>query len=247
MTNNIIASVVIGASIIVGAYLFSEKTTTIQTTPTVIGTIQVSGEGEAKTTPDTVIISAGASVYQSPTQEQAYKSMNESINKIQEVAKAAGIEANKIQTSQFSLTEEYNWENGVRSSAGYSASSTITISVEKKDTSVVNSLLDQIAQIPNIVINNIGYDLSDKTLPYTDARVKALQDAKNKAEQIAKETGVTITGVQSVAENVSFDGGYYPAFAGSMAMDMNAKRDVADISLGEKLYSVNVNITYSIK
>ncbi len=162
--------------------------------------------GESKVTPDTVIVPVGVAVNRISTQEEAYRIMNENIGAIKEIAKNAGIEEKYIQTSQFYLSEDYDWKDGIRTPAGYNASSTLTIRIVEKETAVVNSVLDQVSKVPNITVNSLGYELSDKTTVYRDARTKALQNAREKADQIAEQMGVKITGVQNISEESVFDG-----------------------------------------
>lgn len=243
MTNNLLAAVIIGLALIGGAYWSSQKTTVISTGGVAQGTIQVTGDGQAKATPDTVVLSLGAEVTKAQTQEQALAEMNQSINQIQTILKGAGIEEKNIQTSNLYAGEDFTYDNGRQMSNGYRASETLTIRIEKKEKSVTDGILDSIGKVKNIRINNVSYDTVDTTAAYTEARKMALAKARQKADEIAAATGLKIKKVQSVSEG-STDRNY-PVMMNmeKAAMDSSAG-SASSISLGQLEYSVSLNVVY---
>lgn len=246
MTNNVIAAIILGLAIFGGAYYFSQKPTIISTTPVAQGTIQVTGDGKAKSVPDTVVLSAGAEVVKAQTQEAAMSGMNQTINQVKSLLKNAGIEEKNIQTSNLYASEDFIYDNGKQTPNGYRASETLTIRIEKKDKSVTDGLLDAIAKVPNIRINNVSYDTVDTTTVYTEARKMALEKARQKADEIAVATGLKIKKVQSVSEG-SVERNY--------PMQMNVKAMAyggdasggSDISLGQLEYTISLNVVYEVE
>jgi len=243
--NNIVAAVVLGLAIMGAAFFYGQKSTTISMAPAV-KTISVSAEGKVDVVPDTLVINAGVQINNAETQELAYQQMNESTNQIKALLQGAGIEDKFVQTSNLYASPNYSWEDGKQTLDGYQASQSLTIRIEKKDTSIANTLLDNIAKIPHITINGVSYDLSDKEAVYAEARKDALAKARAKADEMAKAAGVTISGVESISETTG--GGYYPApYYARAEMTMGASDQKTDISVGQIDYTATVNVAYSIK
>ncbi len=69
-------------------------------------------------------------------------------------------------------------------------------------------------------MDGVSYDLADKEKAYSEARKMALEKARQKAEEMAKVSGVTIVSVQSISENTS--GGIVPMYQNVRSMDMEA-------------------------
>ena len=152
MNHNIIASLILGIALLGSGYMYSQKDIIISSSQTPFGTIQVSAEGKSKAIPDTTILQAGVEVTQAKTQEDGYTQMNTSINQIKALLKNAGIEEKNIQSTNLSVTQEYDYSEAKASPNGYRASQMLTIRIEKKEASVTNSLLDAIAKVENIQI-----------------------------------------------------------------------------------------------
>lgn len=172
--------------------------------------------------------------------------MNESISQIKTILKRVDIEEKNIQTSDLFAGENFTWTDGKRILDGYRASQNLTIRIEKKEKAATDMIIDEVGKVPHIRINNIGYDILDTTAAYTEARKMALQKARQKADEIAKETGVKIQEVQSVSEGSSNNIGQYRMNAltkGVMAMENQS----SDISVGQVEYSVTLNVVYKIK
>jgi uncharacterized protein YggE len=154
------------------------------------------------------------------TQELAYQDMTTSINAVKAVLSTAGIEEKNIQTSGLSVSPEYSYTDGKAVREGYQANTTLTIRVEKKDPKVANDILDAISKVQDIRMDGVTYDLADKEKAYSEARKMALEKARQKADEMAKVTGVTIVSVQSISENTS--GGIVPMYQNARSMDMVA-------------------------
>ena len=98
MTQNLFASLILGAAILACGYLVNTHTSLISTT-SAVKTLQVNADGKVKIVPDTVVISAGVEIHTRQTQALAYTDMNTSINALKSVLTTAGIAEKNIQTS----------------------------------------------------------------------------------------------------------------------------------------------------
>ena len=82
----------------------------------------------------------------------------------------------------------------------------------------MNTILDKVASVNDVQIQGVSYDLGDKEKVYTEARKLALEKARQKADEIAKVTGVSIKKVQSVSETGTPNS--TPMYQNYKAMDM---------------------------
>ncbi len=248
MTNHIvIASVILGVALLGTGYMYSQKDIIISSSQTPFGTIQVSAEGKAKAIPDTTILQAGVEVIQAKTQEDGYTQMNTSINQIKALLKNAGIEEKNVQSTNLSVTQEYDYTEGKQTPNGYRASQMLTIRIEQKEASVTNSLLDAIAKVKNIQIQGVSYETLDTEKVYSEARKMALEKARQKADEIAQATGVKIRKVLSVSESTQ---NMYPTplYGNVKMMDtMESSVGNMDISQGELEYMISLNVSYEIE
>lgn len=164
--------------------------------------LTVTGRGQLEVKPDTAVISLGVSELK-PTAIEAYAAMSEKLQKVAEAVMAMGIKEEQIQTSLFTLAEEYDWtEKEGRVLKGFRASNTLSISTQD---------LDKVADIVHAAItaganqmNGISFMVKDADKLLEQVLDMAVDDAKAKAERVASRLGTKVVRVQSVSIN---DGG----------------------------------------
>lgn len=126
---------------------------------------------------------------------------------------------------------------------GYEVSETVSVKIRTvEDTGKITAGL---AAIGISEINGPNYTL-DEDEKYTDeARSKAIDDAKEKAEVLARQLGVRIVRVVSFNEN----GGGYPIYYAKDAVSNQAASAPAapELPTGQNTLTSNVTITYEIK
>ncbi len=227
---------------------------------TATNTISVSGEGEAFAVPDIAEISFTASK-DAKTMEEAQKTVTDITKKAMDYLKAQGIADKDIKTSDYNGYPRYEWQekavaclagqycpptNGKNVLVGYSVSETITVKVRKTDQAgtIVTGL--GALGVSNITGPNFTVDNDDAIK--AEARAKAIDDAKGKAQELAKQLGVKLVRIVNFSENGNTP---YPMY--SKAMDMAygvggaAAPEAAPLPTGENKYSSNVSITYEIR
>jgi hypothetical protein len=98
-----------------------------------------------------------------------------------------------------------------------------------------------------IRINGISFSVEDPTNYYQQARGKAMTDAKNKAEQLAKLAGVTLGKPTYVAEGAQSSAVYDSYRGAGMAVPApTIVTSVPPISTGETKITLNVQVAYSV-
>ena len=82
-----------------------------------------------------------------------------------------------------SINPNYNYDNGKSTIDGFIATHGLQVKIRN---------LAGVSSIANIQIQNTSYDIDDKTKLYTEARNLAIAKAKQKAEDIAKASGINL-------------------------------------------------------
>ncbi|WP_319429646.1 SIMPL domain-containing protein [Mycobacterium sp. RTGN5] len=158
--------------------------------------VTVVGAGEVQGVPDTLTadVSVEAAAADVTT---AMNQANDRQNSVLNALNASGIDAKDISTTQVSLQPQYS-DNSVIT--GYRASNSIQIKIRKLDTAsqvlanVVNAGGDATR------INSVSYSIEDDSKLVTDARARAFNDAKQRAEQYAGLSGLSLGKVISISE-----------------------------------------------
>jgi uncharacterized protein YggE len=96
-------------------------------------------------------------------------------------------------------------------------------------------------------VSGLTFTIDDESALQREARKKAIDDAKTKAQQLAKDLGVSLSRIVSFSEN---NGSpmpmYYRADAMAMGGAMEAK-SAPSVPTGQNKISSDVSITYEIK
>jgi len=206
----------------------------------------VSGEGRVYATPDIAVITLGVETKGNLVEDITNKNVS-SMNSIIEKIKALGVEAKDIQTTQYSVTPQYNWtEKEGRIPNGYIISQNIEVKI--RDFSKISSVLGVATTGGANVISGLQFTVDDREKFVSEAREKAIVVAKEKALSIAGQAGVRLGRIINIYENSN---NYAPyANAKTSVMGLGGAVDsyeVATIQSGEQEISVIVNLTYKIK
>jgi uncharacterized protein len=212
-----------------------------QTTPRLL---TVSGAGQVSLKPDIAYINVGVHT-EKPSAAEAVAENNTNTQKLIDALKAAGVDANDIQTTNFSI-----WQNtqsgpdGKPISTNYMVDNTVYLTVRKL--TQLGDLLDAAVKAGANNVNSIQFDLADKTKAMSDARAEAVKAAKTQAAELADSAGVSLGDIQSIQY---YDATPSPVFQGKgMGGGGGASAAVAvPINPGQMQITVTVTIAYEIK
>lgn len=205
-------------------------------------TLNVSGTGEVTLKPDIAYINIGVHT-EKPTASEATTQNSTDAQAVISALKAAGIKDDDIQTTNFSiyLRDVNDPTTGAKLSSVYAVDNTVYVTV--RDLTKLGAVLDATVKAGANNINNIQFDLADKTKALSDARAAAVKAAKTEADELASAAGVTLVNIQTINYNENTPGPiFYSKSAGLAAADSSVP-----ISSGTLQISVNVTITYEIK
>ena len=231
-------------------------------------TISFSGHGEIKATPDI------ANVYftiskDAVTVKDAQAGVAVIEKKALDLLKAKGVADKDIKTANASFYPKYEYRNAVcppipmdagtagvtvspsspyycpsgkQVLTGYTASESITIKIRNTDS--VGDLMQGLGATGVSDLNGPNFSIDNPDAVQAQARKKAIDDAKAKAQVLAKDLGVSLGKITSFTE-----GGNYPIMYAQSAMmnSISATPAPAVIPKGENTISSDVTITYEIR
>ena len=195
----------------------------------------VTGEGKASIIPDIAVVSAGVTA-QGTTVKQAQQELNGKINAVIEGVKKLGIDKKDIQTTNYNISPQYDYKNNTQKIIGYQANSNVTIKVRNVD--IANGVVDAATAGGANQIGGISFDVEDKTKAENEARVKAVEEAKKKAELAAKTAGFSLGRVIDYSEDNA---------GNPRPMMLSAKADSTQIEPGTSEITVVVSLSYEIR
>jgi len=217
--------------------------------------ISVSGYGEAFGAADIATFNFSV-VSEKSTVAAAQTEATNKINAITKYIKDAGVAEKDIQTTDYSVNPQYDYVSqactggycpgGRQVLRGYQVRQTTTIKV--RDLAKAGELLAGVGGKGATEVSGLNFTFDDPNKLQNDARGKAITDAKQKADALAKQLGVSLVRVVSFNEN----GGGYPGpmyYAKDSVVGMGGAEPARapEISVGQNKVSSNVSITYEIR
>jgi len=207
--------------------------------------IWVTGQGEAMAIPDIAELRLGVEA-RADTVAEAQTQASEAMDKVMQALKDNGVAEKDIQTRRFSIYPITRWirEKDEEEIIGYRVTNTVLAKIRAVDKAGI--IIDAVAEAGGDLtrIQGISFSVDDPTPYYEEARAKAVEDAKNKAAQLAELAGVTLGKPTYISEGAIYRPEIPRAFveeAGGMA-----PAPETPISPGELEITVNVQIVYAI-
>lgn len=159
--------------------------------------VTVVGSGQVQGVPDTLTADVGIE-FSAPDVTTAMNGTNERQQSVITALSGAGVDRKDISTTEVSLQPEYLGTEGTIS--GYRASNSIRVKIHPADSAsrVLAVIVDAGGDATRI--NSVGYSIADDSQLVKDARARAFDDAKARAEQYAQLSGLKLGRVISISE-----------------------------------------------
>jgi hypothetical protein len=200
--------------------------------------VTVVGAGEVQGVPDTLTadVSVEAAAADVTT---AMNQANSRQNSVLNALNASGIDAKDISTTGVSLQPQYG-DNSVIT--GYRASNSIQIKIRKLDTA--SQVLANVVSAGGDAtrINSVSYSIEDDSKLVTDARARAFNDAKQRAQQYAELSGLSLGKIISISEAP----GGSPPPPPPMPMPRGAMASSVPLQPGEQTVSFSVTAVWEL-
>ncbi len=158
--------------------------------------IVVVGEAKLNYRPDVAYVTFGA-VAQAATAEAAQTELAARLSKVLARAKALGIPDQDIANGGYSITPQYAYDRGTAPRiTAYQASQQVVLTL--RDVSAVGKVLDALVQGDGATTASLRFGFSAGKDPELDARARAIADARDKAEAMARAAGVRLGSAISI-------------------------------------------------
>lgn len=225
---------------------------------TASNTIMVDGTGEVFAVPDTATFSVTVRENAKDVlsaQEAATKRNNDIIAYL----KKSGVDEKDIQTTDYNVSPQYEWKNSVDCPAtsycpggkqeltGFEVSQTTSVKV--RDTKKAGDILSGVGTLGASEVSSLSFTIADEDGLKAQAREKAIVQARDKANVLAKSLGVSVVRVVGFNESSGNPMPYrYAMSVGSADAAMAPKAAPApEIAVGQNKIVSNVSVTYEIR
>ena len=202
-------------------------------------TLSIDGQGTGTAAPDMATVTIGVTTQG----KDAAKAQNDNAwvsNQIQAAVRGLGIAEKDIQTRNYSFYPNYSTDKDRRNEVtGYTVNNSVIVVV--RDIKLTGKVIDAALNNGANEINSLDFSASDTKAVRKVALLNAIQDARDKADIIAKGLGKRIVGIQNVSEST----GYIEArrFGGNMMLAM-AKDAATPVAPGSLSLSASVHIDF---
>ncbi len=213
--------------------------------------IWVSGQGKVTVNPDIAVVNLGVQTHAS-TVAEAQSQASTAMDKVIAALTSSGVDKKDIQTQYFNIQQltKYDNFNQTNTISGYQVNNMVNVKIRAIDK--VGQFIDAVANSAgdNIRINGVNFTVEQPEQYYAQARQLAMNDAKAKAQDLARLSGVTLGKVTYVAESIYSQYQPYPYYNGPMAMDSRAAAvavPAPPMNPGQSDVILNVQVSYSIQ
>ena len=203
------------------------------------GTIVVTGTGRVSVQPDVADVRLGVTVAR-PSVEAARTEAARTMDAILAAVEAAGVARSDVRTAMLSVQPRYDYRDGrAPALTGYEIADIVEVTV--RDLGTLGSVVDGTLGAGATSMDGLTFRLADPAPAEREARVRAMAEARARADVLAGSAGLTIDGVIEVVEGTPAR----PPIPFPKAERMAMAGDVATpIEAGELEVAVSVTVTY---
>lgn len=212
-------------------------------------TISVTGEGKAFAAPDIAEVSLGIQTGRQPTATAAMNKLKEGMDAVFSAVKKMGVEEKDIRTENFNLNPVYDWtQDRGQIFRGFEANQSLRIKVRNLDKA--SDVVTAAASAGANQAGGVNFTVDDPEAKRSEAREKAIAQARGKAEKLAADLGMRLGVIKSFDEGGAYGGPVPMIMRGAKDAGMGGGGpEAAALPLppGEQEITVQVTITYELK
>lgn len=201
--------------------------------------VTVVGAGEVQGTPDTLTVNASIE-FIAPDVTGAMNQTSQRQQAVIDALVGSGIDRKDISTTQVSLQPQFAGGDST-TIIGYRASNSIDVKIRKLDSA--SQALSLIVSTGGDAtrINSVNYSIEDDSQLVKDARSRAFNDAKDRAEQYAQLSGLDLGKVISITES----GGATPPPT-PMPYSRGAEMAAVPVEPGQQTVGFSVTVIFEL-
>ena len=211
--------------------------------PQPVDTVTVTGTGRTSVTPDRFTFNVGVQTV-SATVDDAVAENNRRVAAVIAALKKAGASDRDIQTSQFAIYPQQDYQQGkLPRIVGYQVSNSVTVRSSK---------VGEAGRLLGIAVaagvnhsSGINFEVSDPSLGRTQGLRAAFEDARAKAALLTGAAGRTLGPALIISEGVQQN----PPQPMMRAMAQEARVESSDVPVeaGQQQQTYNVTVTFAMR
>jgi uncharacterized protein YggE len=209
--------------------------------------VSVSADAKVSASPDIAVLSFGIQTGRQKTAKAAIDNIQKNMAAILDAVKKEGVDIKDISTESFWLSPTYDYANGTQVPRGFEASQSLRVKVRNLDT--VGDVLTAATNAGANQAGGVSFDIDNPDALMAEAREKAIDKAKAKADVLAKSLGMSVVKITGFSEG----DGSVPPYPPMMARDsygvgggVMVEKSI-DLPAGQQEISVTVTIMYEIR
>lgn len=179
--------------------------------------LSVVGEGKVDVVPDTAYIDLGITVNNASSVEDAQKQINTTNNAIVAALAKLGIKKSDIKTSNYSIYPNYSYEGNVNRITGYNGN--VNVNIKVTDPQKAADVITAGTAAGANQVNGTQFVVADPAKYRAEARSKAIANAKEQAQKLAKDLGIRLGKVVNIVEYTP-DSGAMPRYDMALSSKM---------------------------
>lgn len=166
-------------------------------------TIEVFGTASLNVSPDIATINVQVTS-SGKTSADALTALSQKVNKILTILSSSGLNSSNWVTNYLYVYDNSSYVNGTTVVYGQIANQgmTITIPIPNSNGTIVGKIYDGLAQVKDITINGLTFDVRDKTISFIIARKLAYDDAKIRANDYLSAAGVFLGSPITITDSI---------------------------------------------
>jgi uncharacterized protein len=201
--------------------------------------VTVVGQGEVQGTPDTLTTDVSIE-FLAPDVTTAMNQTSARQQAVIDALVSSGIDRKDISTTQVSLQPQFGDSNN--NIVGYRASNSISVKIRKLDSASQALALIVSTGGDATRINSVNYSIEDDSQLVKDARARAFNDAKDRAEQYAQLSGLNLGKVITISEVA----GSTPPVPMPGPMPRSAMAEAVPLSPGQQTVGFSVTVAWEL-
>ncbi len=202
--------------------------------------VTVVGVGEVNASPDTAHVQMGVET-EAKTAQEALRQNTIQATRVISQLEELGVAKKDIQTSNFNISSVY--DNNGRKVTGYRVENTVSVTI--RDMEQAGELLDEVVSMGANRIYGISFSVEEPEDILAQAREKAMDNALERATQLAKAGGASVGQVLIITENIGSAPQPMPMMARGFAE--SDAMSAAPVEPGQQAFLVQVQVTYELK
>jgi len=159
--------------------------------------LAIVGEAKMEVVPDIAYVNLGIKE-QGKKVEEVKEKINQVNNNLINYLKKKGVFKENIKTSNYSIYPNYDYNEGEKI-IGYTGEANLTIKL--KDFNLISSILDEVTKLGVNQIGGVNFVVDEPQKYRQRVREKAIENAKNEAQKLAKTLGIKLGKITNIVES----------------------------------------------